>query len=91
MKRARLMAAAIACSIAAGAHATEPVGDKNQQGEAAKRYDRKIEQAAIQRAASKIGDIRGSIEGHGDSHFIAEDDLRDRRSQRLGFPIIQES
>ncbi len=53
-------------------------------------YDKRIAQAAIERAAKKIGDLRGSIEGAEPKYFLTDEDLKNQSSQ-LGFPIIDES
>ncbi|MGB7286731.1 MAG: hypothetical protein WBC71_07360 [Salaquimonas sp.] len=58
---------------------------------APKKYDRKIEAAAIEKAAEKIGDLRGSVSGDMIGKIISEADLSLNQSSRLGFPIILES
>ena len=55
-----------------------------------KSYDRKIEKAAIRRAAEKIGDLRGSLEGFQDGFIVLENELDGPKSSSLGFPIIRE-
>lgn len=51
-------------------------------------YDKRIEQAAIERAASKMGELRGSIkDDDGTVHILTEEDLVSQASQ-LGFPIL---
>lgn len=55
-----------------------------------KAYDRKIEAAAIMRAARKIGDLRGSLEGVEEGYIVKSDDLDKERTSSLGFPVIRE-
>lgn len=56
-------------------------------GPSGEKYDRTIEAAAIKRAAEKIGDLRGSIQGSDTSIIIDEEDLKKGQSSRLGFPV----
>jgi hypothetical protein len=56
-----------------------------------KTFDRSIEKAAIRRAAEKIGDLRGSLDGIRDTYIVLENELKGARSSRLGFPIIEEN
>jgi len=53
-------------------------------------YDRRIEQAAIRRAAQKIGELRGSLDGMDDAYIVLENELNTDQSSHLGFPIIVE-
>ena len=55
-----------------------------------KPFDAKIEAAAIEKAASKIGELRGSIDGSHDGYLITLDDLDKKRTSALGFPILRE-
>ena len=54
------------------------------------KHGRKIEAAAIEKVAAKIGDLRGSLEGDLIGKIISEDNLANNNSSQLGFPIIQE-
>ena len=56
-----------------------------------KQYDTKIEAAAIKRAAEKIGELRGSVQGNKEAFFIDERSLDGGKTSRLGFPIIEEA
>lgn len=53
-------------------------------------HDRTIEAAAIRKAAEKIGELRGSIDGNAERHLLQIKDLKVDRSSRLGFPVIEE-
>lgn len=56
-----------------------------------KKFDRKIEAAAIAKAAERIGELRGSVSGDAIGEIIRESDLDGSRSSGLGFPIIEET
>lgn len=59
-------------------------------GDAKPKYDKKIQAAAIERAISKIGDLRGSLKGFNNSYLVTEKDLKAIKSSSLGFPRIQD-
>jgi len=58
---------------------------------AAKKYDANIEAAAIKRAAGKIGDLRGSVEGFDGRFLIDVQTFGQDQSSHLGFPVINDS
>ncbi|WP_075995754.1 hypothetical protein [Salaquimonas pukyongi] len=55
------------------------------------KYDKKLEAAMIRKAAEKIGDLRGSVEGLNSGYIIDGAALESDQSSRLGFPVIQET
>lgn len=79
------VAGAALVAMTATAQADKKSSIEYHGGKAA--YDKRIEQAAIKRAASKIGDLRGSIKNDDTVHILTEKDLLEQSSQ-LGFPII---
>lgn len=90
----KLGAASLALALVMGA-ATQGFAETKSPHEAAteiapRKYDRKIEAAAIRNAAQKIGELRGSVTGDLIGQIISEADLNGRRSSALGFPIITE-
>lgn len=56
-----------------------------------KSFDKKIAAAALKKAAAKIGDLRGSLDGLDEDHVATAKELRDIRRSSLGFPTIQEN
>lgn len=64
--------------------------DVQGQPDGERQYDRKIEQAAIRRAATKMGELRGTIEGVNHRHLIAVEDLSRNQTRWLGFPVLEE-
>ena len=98
MKKVVLLATAIAGTLALGVYqGSEPAFAETKRSEdivfakeMPKRYDSKIEAAAISRAAKKIGDLRGSILGGSLDDLMTKDALRSNQSSSLGFPIFSE-
>lgn len=64
MKHSAVLALAISCVVVAPLHAQE-----------ATRYDKSIEEAAIKRAAEKIGTLRGIIQADSNRNFVTKDDM----------------
>ena len=89
-KTAMLGIAAVAMIIAVTPANAEKAGSSIEYHGGKKSHDRKIEKAAIRRAAEKIGDLRGSLEGFKDGYIVLETELDGPQSGRLGFPIIRE-
>ena len=90
-----LFGAAVLCAVNFCGYAqAENIYDRGDQDiiidAAQPKHDAKIEAAAIEKAAEKIGDLRGSLDGDMIGKIISEDDLKQQRSSRLGFPILLE-
>lgn len=62
-------------------------GAASAQAEETQRYDKKIEKAAAERVASKMGELRGTIQPDAEDFLYDEND---RPFPILGFPIIKE-
>jgi len=62
-------------------------GTNSAQAEEAPRYDRKIEKAAAERVAAKLGELRGTIRPEAEDVLYDEDN---KPYRVLGFPIIKE-
>ncbi len=60
-------------------------------GKPSEKYDRKLEAAAIERAANNIGELRGSLHGFEGEFIVETDDLENGASKSLGFPTIRET
>lgn len=95
MKKNTLLALASAALLFAGiggtnAYAEAKTNTAIKYQEPKPRHDRKIEAAAIEKVAAKIGELRGSLEGELIDKIISEDNLAGDRSSQLGFPIIEE-
>jgi len=75
-------------AFSAPAHADAKTGSFEYHG-GKQKFDRKIEAAAIRRAAEKIGDLRGSLEGNRDAYIVDPEELGREQSSHLGFPIMQ--
>lgn len=54
-------------------------------------FDKKIAAAALKKAAEKIGDLRGSIEGLDENFIATNKELTNSRQTALGFPRLQET
>lgn len=95
MKKNTLLALASAALLYANFGATSAFADAETNTDiefqqSKPRHDRKVEAAAIEKVAAKIGDLRGSLEGDLIGNIISEDNLANENSGQLGFPIIQE-
>ena len=55
------------------------------------KYDKKLEAAMIRKAAEKIGDLRGSVDGLDEDYIIDNAELEAEKSSWLGFPVIEET
>ena len=55
------------------------------------KYDKKLEAAMIRKAAEKIGDLRGSVEGLDNDDIIDGAALKSEKSSWLGFPVVKET
>lgn len=86
MKKITVLAAGIAALVVSSqAHAQ---GDFIYYGTSGEKFDRNIEAAAIRKAAEKIGDLRGTIEGLDATPIITIQDLGRDQSSHLGLPVI---
>jgi hypothetical protein len=82
---------ATAFFMTAGEATAENVyGSSIQVYNSPKTHDAKIEAAAIQKVAGKIGDLRGSLEGMESRFLTNEETLKQDHSSHLGFPVIQD-
>ena len=89
--RPLVVALALACGLTTGGPAFAQQAESSiivQQP--VRSHDRNIEAAAIEKAAAKIGELRGSLEDDFIGQIIREEDLARDHSNLLGFPVIRE-
>lgn len=82
--------AALAVCMITGMSTLALAESDTQHDDVEKAFDSKIEAAAAAKAASKIGELRGSLDGLDDAYLITQDDLDQKRTSAIGFPILRE-
>lgn len=94
LKPLAAVAAGVAGLLVAMPAMAEPQHESSIQyyGDAAPgKYDKKLEAAMIRKAAEKIGDLRGSVDGIDNGYIIDNAELKTEKSSWLGFPVIEET